>query len=60
MRTTSENRVAQAKGRGVIFPNYRLRVAGVIRSYGIHDRTQVPSDSGNARCLDGLFLCPWH
>jgi heme-degrading monooxygenase HmoA len=43
-RTTHEHRVAQAKGRGEIFSNYRLRVAGVIRDYGMRDRDQVPSD----------------
>src|SRR5215510_10523904 len=44
-RTTNEHRVAQAKGRGEIFANYRLRVAGVIRDYGMHEREQVPEDS---------------
>jgi hypothetical protein len=37
--------MAQAKGRGEIFSNYRLRVAGVIRDYGMRDRAQVPGDS---------------
>jgi heme-degrading monooxygenase HmoA len=44
-RTTNEPRVAQAKGRRDIFSNYRLRVAGVIRDYGMQERDQVPSDS---------------
>ncbi|MGA9123066.1 MAG: antibiotic biosynthesis monooxygenase [Pseudolabrys sp.] len=44
-RTTNEHRVAQAKGRGEIFSNYRLRVAGVIRDYGMRERQQVPDDS---------------
>ena len=44
-RTTNEHRVAQAKGRREIFSNYRLRVAGVIRDYGMRDRAQVPGDS---------------
>ena len=44
-RTTSEHRAAQAKGRGEIFSNYRLRVAGVIRDYGMREREQVPGDS---------------
>ena len=44
-RTTSEHRAAQAKGRGEIFSNYRLRVAGVIRDYGMREREQVPNDS---------------
>jgi len=44
-RRTNEHRLAQAKGRGEIFANYRLRVGGIIRDYGMNDRTQVPSDS---------------
>jgi len=44
-RTTDEHRVAQAKGRGEIFSNYRLRVADVIRDYGMNEREQVPGDS---------------
>jgi heme-degrading monooxygenase HmoA len=44
-RTTNEHRVAQAKGRGEIFSNYRLRVAGVIRDYGMREREQAPDDS---------------
>jgi heme-degrading monooxygenase HmoA len=44
-RTTNEHRLAQAKGRGEIFSNYRLRVAGVIRDYGMREREQVPRDS---------------
>ena len=44
-RTTNEHRVAQVKGRGEIFSNYRLRVAGIIRDYGMLEREQVPSDS---------------
>ncbi|MBO0756311.1 MAG: antibiotic biosynthesis monooxygenase [Bradyrhizobiaceae bacterium] len=44
-RSTNEHRLAQAKGRGEIFANYRLRVAGVIRDYGMNERAQVPSDS---------------
>ena len=39
------HRVAQAKGRATVFKDYRLRVAGVIRDYGMFNREQVPSDS---------------
>ncbi|SFC98043.1 antibiotic biosynthesis monooxygenase family protein [Pseudoalteromonas denitrificans] len=35
---------AQAKGRNTIFENYRLRVASVLRDYGMHDRSQTPDD----------------
>src|SRR5437763_12680612 len=44
-RNTNEHRTAQAKGRREIFSNYRLRIAGVIRDYGMNERQQVPSDS---------------
>jgi heme-degrading monooxygenase HmoA len=44
-RNTIEHRKAQAKGRHEIFANYRLRVAGVIRDYGMDGREQVPGDS---------------
>lgn len=44
-RTTNEHRAAQAKGRGGVFRDYRLRVAGVLRDYGLHQREQAPPDS---------------
>ena len=44
-RNVAEHRVAQAKGRGGIFKDYRLRIAGVIRDYGMNDRAQAPNDS---------------
>jgi heme-degrading monooxygenase HmoA len=44
-RATSEHRAAQAKGRREIFANYRLRIAGVIRDYGMQEREQAPPDS---------------
>jgi hypothetical protein len=37
--------LAQAKGRAGIFSDYRIRVASVIRDYGIRDRAQAPQDS---------------
>jgi heme-degrading monooxygenase HmoA len=39
------HRAAQRKGRGGIFADYRLRVAAVVRDYGISDRAEVPEDS---------------
>ncbi len=33
------------KGRAKIFENYRLRIAGVIRDYGMNERAQAPKDS---------------
>ncbi len=44
-RGLEAHRSAQAKGRGGIFQDYRLRIAGVIRDYGMFDRDQVPIDS---------------
>ncbi|MGR5066089.1 antibiotic biosynthesis monooxygenase family protein [Photobacterium sp. DNB22_13_2] len=34
-RRLESHRFAQSRGRGGVFDNYRLRVAGVIRDYGI-------------------------
>lgn len=39
------HRRAQAKGRGGVFSDYRLRVAHVIRDYGMTDRDEAPKDS---------------
>jgi heme-degrading monooxygenase HmoA len=44
-RNVAEHRTAQSKGRGGIFKDYRLRIAGVIRDYGMNDRAQAPADS---------------
>jgi heme-degrading monooxygenase HmoA len=44
-RNLETHRVAQAKGRSGVFDNYRLRIAGVIRDYGMRDRAQAPQDS---------------
>ena len=44
-RNLTAHRSAQAKGRADVFDNYRLRVANVIRDYGINDRQQAPRDS---------------
>ncbi len=44
-RTRESHRAAQARGRGGVFAGYRLRVASVIRDYGMHDRAQAPADS---------------
>ncbi len=47
-RRIGEHRAAQARGRKVLFDDYRLRIAGVIRDYGMFDRTQAPADSRGA------------
>lgn len=44
-RRLAEHRAAQAKGRGRLFADYRLRIAGVVRDYGLSDRAQAPADS---------------
>jgi heme-degrading monooxygenase HmoA len=44
-RNISRHRRAQSRGRATIFEDYRLRIAGVIRDYGMNDRAQAPKDS---------------
>ena len=44
-RTLSAHRGAQAKGRDGLFADYRLRIAGVMRDYGLSDRAEAPADS---------------
>ncbi|QNQ08471.1 antibiotic biosynthesis monooxygenase family protein [Sphingomonas alpina] len=44
-RNTPDHRATQAKGRSGVFTDYRLRIAGVSRDYGLTDRAQAPRDS---------------
>src|ERR1700716_1362984 len=44
-RNVPQHRKTQAKGRATIFENYRLRIAGVSRDYGMDERAQAPKDS---------------
>ena len=44
-RNLPAHRDAQAAGRAGVFKDYRLRVASVIRDYGMHARDEVPADS---------------
>ncbi len=44
-REHAEHRAAQAAGRGGIFADYRLRIAGVVRDYGMRERAEAPEDS---------------
>ena len=44
-RNTEDHRHAQAAGRGGVFVDYRLRVAGVLRDYGMAERDEAPRDS---------------
>ncbi len=47
-RNRAHHRATQAKGRAGVFRDYRLRVAGVIRDYGMTERDQAPPDSREA------------
>ena len=44
-RQHESHRAAQAAGRAGVFADYRLRVATVLRDYGLHERAQAPADS---------------
>ncbi|MBZ9762664.1 antibiotic biosynthesis monooxygenase [Mesorhizobium sp. CA8] len=44
-RNTTEHRQAQQAGRGGIFAGYRLRIAHVVRDYGMEERAEAPEDS---------------
>ena len=45
-RAFEGHRGAQAKGRAGVFSDYRLRIAGVVRDYGMTERReQAPADS---------------
>ena len=44
-RELTRHRAAQTAGRGGVFADYRLRVASIIRDYGMNDRDQAPEDS---------------
>lgn len=47
-RQQETHRQTQAAARTEIFRDYRLRVAAVLRDYGLHDRTEAPADSREA------------
>ena len=44
-RNLAEHRSAQKAGREHLFSDYRLRVAEVLRDYGMNDRAMAPHDS---------------
>jgi len=44
-RNLTAHRTAQSKGRAGIFKDYRLRIAQVVRDYGMVDRAEAPEDS---------------
>lgn len=47
-RSTAFHRTAQQEARDGVLADYRLRVAEVLRDYGLNERDQAPSDSRNA------------
>jgi heme-degrading monooxygenase HmoA len=44
-RRQAHHRRAQHKGRTEMFAGYRLRVAQVLRDYGMHERAEAPEDA---------------
>ncbi len=44
-RNLEQHRQAQARGRHEVLEYYRLRVAEVVRDYGLEPREQAPADS---------------
>ena len=44
-RNTADHRAAQEQGRNGVFRDYRLRIAHVLRDYGMTQRDQAPEDS---------------
>jgi len=44
-RNLETHRLAQTKGRQLIFKDYHLRIADVNRDYGMFDRKEAPADS---------------
>jgi heme-degrading monooxygenase HmoA len=49
-RNLEAHRAAQSAGRNGLFRDYRLRIASVVRDYGLRNRAQAPRDS---RSLNG-------
>lgn len=44
-RAVEAHREAQIAGRGGLFADYRLRIASVVRDYGLRERGEAPEDS---------------
>jgi len=47
-RNVEHHRQAQQAGRGGVLRDYRLRVASVLRDYGMNERDEAPADSRSA------------
>lgn len=54
-RCLGKHRQAQQAGRGGIFAGYRLRVADVLRDYGLTERDEAPADSRQEHDGPGMF-----
>ena len=44
-RNVEHHRAAQKRGREGVFRDYRLRIASVVRDYGMTERAEAPADS---------------
>ena len=44
-RNSHAHRATQGRGRSGVFQDYRLRVADVMRDYGLNERAEAPEDS---------------
>lgn len=44
-RTHTRHREGQREGRALVFDDYRIRVAAVLRDYRMRERDQAPADS---------------
>jgi heme-degrading monooxygenase HmoA len=44
-RNKEAHRAAQSAGRQTMFREYRLRIAEVVRDYGLNERREAPPDS---------------
>ncbi|HVI87761.1 MAG TPA: antibiotic biosynthesis monooxygenase [Dongiaceae bacterium] len=44
-RNQARHRATQAQGRSGVFSDYRLRVAAILRDYGLKERDEAPADS---------------
>lgn len=42
-REHPQHRLTQAEGRRAVFDDYRIRVAQVVRDYGLYERGQAPT-----------------
>lgn len=52
-RALPEHRRAQAAGRDHVFADYRLRIAEVLRDYGMTDRAEAPANSRDFHAKGG-------